>query len=83
MDWGLMVVLIAAGYGARWAQDELGGKLNWWFLPYRQRCRRISDMPPMRRCKNRAWRIRWSSLAPLSVVCRGCRETDAGRRVEA
>ncbi len=77
IDWALLLLVAAAGYMTRWAQEELGS-LNLWFLPYRERCRRWASEG----CKNRVWRWRLSSLAPLSVVCRECR-TKAKRRVGA
>ena len=77
IDWVLLLLVAGAGYMARWAQEELGS-LNLWFLPYRERCRRG---PPVGKCKNRVWRIRWSPLAPLSVVCGSCARAERERKV--
>ena len=78
-----VLLLLSAGYVARWAQKELNAE-RFWILPYRQQCRRYTGQPGdgrggYWRCENTVWRIRWSALAPLSKVCRSCRQADAKR----
>ena len=85
IDWALLLIVAAAGWLGHVTWQQLGGKLNWWVVPYRERCRRsLATNPsvpdPYRpRCHNWVWRIRWSALAPLSKVCRSCRAADAKR----
>ena len=88
IDWALLLLVAAAGWMAHVAWQQLGGKLNWWILPYRERCRRpfvtewkhgVQQMRAYDRCQNTVWRIRLSSLAPLSKVCRSCRAEDRER----
>ncbi len=98
MDWALLLLGAAAGYAIRWGQKELNAE-RFWILPYREQCRRYVGTRPGSiseevarlaasgfvsfRCQNRAWRIRWHALSPLSVVCRSCRKADAKGRVGA
>ena len=84
IEWGLMIVLLTAGYLAGRAHRELGGKLNWWFVPYREKCRRWgTSYGNGAWCDSAVWRLRLSSLSPLSKVCRECLEADVKRRLGA
>lgn len=67
------IALLAAGYLARVAQ-----KTRWTWPLIRVRCRIIKDSKYLTYCKNTVWRIRWDTLAPLSVVCRSCRKAGGG-----
>lgn len=83
IDWALLLLVAGAGFflGTQFRNAE-----RFWFLPYRERCRRYtqgSHPGVSYLCKNTVWRIRWSSLAPLSVVCGECRRADVKRRAGA
>ena len=85
IDWALLLLVAGASFflGTQFRNPE-----RFWFLPYRERCRRLHPVAENKgwipaQCKNRVWRIRWSSLAPLSVVCGECRRADVKRRVGA
>lgn len=84
MIWALLLLVAAAGYGLRWAQEELNAE-RFWILPYRERCRRqvgpLFERWERLQCPNLVWRIRWNAMAPLSVVCRECRRKGAKERV--
>ncbi len=83
IDWVLLLLVAGASFFLGTQFRELNAE-RFWFLPYRERCRRY--VPDERavvssQCKNTVWRIRWSSLAPLSVVCGSCKRADVKRRV--
>ena len=96
IDWALLLLVAGASFFLGTQFRELNAE-RFWFLPYRERCRRYVDSPPDNpssailrlagtgfvsyHCQNTVWRIRWSSRAPLSVVCGECKRRD--RRVGA
>ena len=76
IDWALLLIVGGASFYLGTQYRELNAE-RFWIL---ERCRRyvLDDSVPFgaRQCKNAMWRIRWSSLASLTRVCRDCRKAE-------